>query len=218
MGTKIKDYIKNHKYVWLLAYWPIHGLWYAILQQTTMARAPYPIVSDIDYLIPFCEWMILPYVMWYLQLASTLLFVFWTNPKGAVRAAVLIMGGCFVAMLLCTAVPMYFDRTGMVMYQNDNLLTDLVKLLQGFDAPTTILPSMHVYVTWACHIVLCKEPWVAGKRLLKGASAFLSLTVTASTMLIKQHSAWDALSAGALLLIMYLVAYKLQHKSLMKLT
>lgn len=215
--TKIKEYFKKHKYVWLLSYWPVHGLWYLILQSVTMNRDPIAVVSKLDYLIPFCEWMIIPYVLWYIQLAGTLLYLVIKEPKSFVRASLFIMGGCFVCMLICTVFPMYFDRTGMPMYQNDNLLTTFVKALQGFDAPTTVLPSMHVYVSCACSISLCKVEPFRKNKLFVASSVLLSTVISASTVLIKQHSIIDVLTALLLVFVMYFVAYFPKYKRLMML-
>lgn len=215
--SKIKDFIKTHKYILLLLYWPFHGIWYLVLQDITMGRDPVAIVSSLDFIIPFCEWMIIPYVLWYPQLITTLLYTVIKNPKGFIRAAVMIMGGCLVCMVICTVFPMYFERQGMPMLQNDNMLTSAVKALQGFDPPTTVLPSMHVYVSLACHVVLCKDPWARRNRLLIGSSALLSVAISLSTVTIKQHSIIDVAAAVVLVGIMYFVAYTPKYERLMKL-
>ncbi len=204
--SKIKDYIKKNPFVLILAYWPIHGLWYLILQATTMQRSPIPIYHSLDSQIPFCEWFILPYVLWYPFIAAVSLYTMLKNKKAFVRLYSFMFGGMFICMLICTIVPMYFDRSSVLMYPNDNLLTDAVRLLQGFDNPTTILPSMHVYVSCGLHFALCYD-----KKLGKGiklASLALTVGICLATVFIKQHSVYDVAAALVLCVPMYVIAFK----------
>ena len=214
--SKLKNFIKNNPIVLLLAYWPIHGVWYFLLQQTTMARDPIAIVCAWDYNIPFCEWFVIPYAMWYVQLGLMGLYTFVKRPSKFLRLSLMVAGGAFVCMLICTAIPMYFDRSGMESFPRDNLLVDAVKLIRGIDPPTTVFPSMHVYVSLALHICLCKDEKLANHKLLKASSLVLSLLITASTVLIKQHSIIDVIAAIVLVPIMYCVAYVPKYSRLCK--
>ena len=214
MFGKIKDYIKQNKHSFILLYWPVHGIWYLILQAVTMGRDPFAIVTELDRQIPFNEWFVIPYALWYLQIAAVSLYLFLRNKEGFTRLYVYMFGGMFFCMLLCTVLPMYFDRTGVELYPRDNLLTEAVKLLQGFDAPTTILPSMHVYVTLGLHIAICKDSAGIESRLLRLASLTFSLSVCLATVFIKQHSVLDVAAAIPLCLVMYFVAYRPSYKRL----
>lgn len=212
MIQKLKDFIKHNRHVWILLYWPVHGAWYALLQAVTLKRDPVAIVCGLDKLIPFSEWFIIPYVLWYLQIAVISLYMFFRSKQGFTRLYIYMFGGMFICMLICTVFPMYFDRGGMVMYPRDNLLTDLVRFLQGFDMPTTVLPSMHVYVTLGLHFAVCKEKALASVPMLRTASLAFSLSVCLATVFIKQHSVLDVVAALPLCLIMYFVAYKPSYK------
>jgi len=75
---------------------------------------------------------------------------------------------------------------------------------------------MHVYVSVALHICLCKDEKLARYKLLKYSSLVLCLLISASTVLIKQHSIIDVFAAFALVPIMYCLAYVLKHQRLSK--
>ncbi len=214
--SKVKEYVKAHPQIWLLAYWPVHGLWYSLLQQTTMGRDPFPIVCGLDYKIPFCEWFVIPYILWYVQLGLLGIYTFFKRPSKFFRLSVMVAGGAFVCMLICTLIPMYFDRAGMEAFPRENLLVEAVKLIRGIDPPTTVLPSMHVYVSVALHICLCKDEKLARYKLLKYSSLALCLLISASTVLIKQHSIIDVFAAFALVPIMYCLAYVLKYPRVSK--
>ncbi len=214
---KLKEFIRRYPYALLFAYWPFYGIWYSVLQAITMERDPYPLVCGLDMEIPFCEWLIIPYVLWYLQLLGVGIYSFLYNPKGFIRLCLLVTGGTTFCLIVCTLFPMYFDRTGMVLYYNDNLLTDLVRFLQGFDPPTTVMPSMHVYVTLALHIGLCKDEYARKNKLLLACSLVYSLTVCLATVVTKQHSILDVGASVLLISVMYFVAYVPKYKRLMRL-
>lgn len=215
MLDKIKGFVKQNNHIWILLYWPIHGLWYMILQGVTMGRNPSAIAVELDRLIPFNEWFVIPYALWYLQIAVVTLYLFFKNKEGFTRLYIYMFGGMFICMLICTVFPMYFDRTGVQMYPRDNLLTEAVKLIQGFDPPTTILPSMHVYVTLGLHFAVCKDSAGKESRLLRFASLAFSLSVCLATVLIKQHSVLDVAAALPLCALMYFVAYKPSYKKIL---
>ncbi len=204
---KIKEFLKKNLFILIILYWIMHSAWYTVLQNTTMSRNPYPIYHKLDSIIPFCEWFILPYVMWYFVILAVSIYLLLRNKERFVRFYTYMFGGMLVCMIVCTVVPMYFDRSNIVMYQNDNILTDFVKLLQGMDEPTTILPSMHVYV--ACGLMFA----VAGDKKLgdilgKFAAVVFCIVICMATVFTKQHSVYDVLAAWILAVPMYYVAFK----------
>ena len=216
MKGKINSFLKSNKCLWILAYWPIHGLWYMLLQNTTMSRSPIAIASELDRVIPFNEWFVIPYALWYVQIAAVSVYLIVKNKEYFTRLYLYMFGGMLICMLICTVFPMYFDRTGLEMYPRDNLLTEGVKLLQGFDPPTTVLPSMHVYVTLGLHFAVCKACTGKENRLLRYASLAFSLSVCLATVFIKQHSVLDVAAALPLCIVMYLFAYKPAYKGLLQ--
>lgn len=214
MLEKIKSFIKNNRCVLILAYWPIHGIWYMILQNLTMSRSPVAISAELDKIVPFNEWFVIPYALWYVQIAVVSVYLLFKNKEYFTRLYVYMFGGMLVCMLICTLFPMYFDRAGVEMYPRDNLLTEAVKLLQGFDPPTTVLPSMHVYVTLGLHFAVCKVCAEKGELLVRLSSLAFSLSVCFATVFIKQHSVLDVAAAVPLCLVMYFAAYKPSYKKL----
>lgn len=214
---KLKDFIKTNKHAVILVYWLIHGVWYQILQGVTMGRNPAAISCGADRLIPFSEWFVMPYILWYVQIVAVTVYLLFRNKEIFTRLYIFLFCGMFVCMMICTFIPMYFDRTGIVMYPYDNLLTDCVRLVQGIDPPTTVLPSMHVYVTIGLHIALCKDKAFSENKLACAASAFFALAVCAATLFTKQHSLYDVLAALPLCAVMYLVAYIPKYKRIFKL-
>lgn len=213
---KIKAFIKNNRHIFVLLYWIIHSVWYEILQSVTMGRKPTAISCAADRLIPFSEWFVIPYALWYVQIIAVTLYLLLKNKRLFLRLYVYLFGGMFICMMICTLFPMYFDRTGIAMYPYDNLLTDAVKLIQGIDPPTTVLPSMHVYVTLGLHIALCRDEAFGKERLAVVASGFFTLCVCVATLFTKQHSLYDVLAALPLCAVMCALAYVPKYKKLFR--
>lgn len=212
----VKDFIKRNKHIWIMGYWFIHCTWYLVLQEITMDRNPYPIVCALDRAIPFCEWFILPYCAWFVGIVAVSLYLFFKNREGFIRLYIYLFTGMFVCMMICTLIPMYFDRTGMELYQRDNVLTDIVRFLQGFDEPTTVMPSMHVYVAVGLCIATLKDKVVSSAVLNRICAVTLCIGICVSIVFTKQHSVLDGLAALVLCVPVYFLAYKFKHKKLMK--
>lgn len=210
----IRDFVKENKHIWIMGYWIIHCSWYLILQEITMARDPYPIVCSLDKAIPFCEWFILPYCAWFVDIVAVSLYLFFKNREGFIRLYLYLFTGMFICMLICTVIPMYFDRTGMELYQRDNLLTDVVKLLQGFDEPTTVMPSMHVYVAVGLCVATLKDKSLGSSAVVKFCAVTLCVAICLSIVFTKQHSVLDGVAALALCLPIYFLAYKPKYSKL----
>ncbi len=217
MRVKIKDFVKSNRHALILLYWLIHGIWYRLLQAFTMGRDPFPVSCAADRLIPFCEWFVIPYVLWYAEIVAVTLYLLFNNKEVFTRLYIFLFGGMFVCMTLCTVFPMYFDRTGIALYPRDNLLTDIIKLIQGIDPPTTVLPSMHVYVAIGLHIALAKDKAFSECKGAVLASAFLAAAICAATVFTKQHSVCDVLAALPLCAVFYFAAYKPKYKRLFSL-
>lgn len=208
----LKAFINDNKHIWIMSYWLIHGLWYLILQQITMNRDPFPIVCSLDFAIPFSEWFILPYAFWFIDIITISLYLFFKNREGFVRLYAYLFTGMFICMLICTIIPMFFDRAGMTLYPRDNFLTDVVRFLQGFDNPTTIMPSMHVYVAIGLCVATFKDKVLRETIFIKAAAVILCVGICLSIVFTKQHSVLDGIAAIALSIPIYFLAYKPKFK------
>ena len=67
---------KPYRHVMLLLFWPVFALVFALLEQGSLVTRYYPVACHLDYLIPFCEYFIVPYLFWFLFVAGILLYGF----------------------------------------------------------------------------------------------------------------------------------------------
>lgn len=66
------------KEIWVLFYVPVYLLWFFALEQVTPEH-PFIVTNPLDRYIPFCEYFIVPYLLWFPYLiGGAFLFL----PKG----------------------------------------------------------------------------------------------------------------------------------------
>ncbi len=201
-------WINSHKYCYILLFWPIHTLFYEIFRIVTADMDVVMVYSTLDDKIPFCEWFIIPYCIWYFYIASVLFYTLYHSKREFLRAAFLIIG--------CTAIPMIFFlimpngieyamRPDFDALGRDNWAIDMVKTIYASDSPPrNVMPSMHVSVAWAIAMGYTRAESLKGKWLPKVCAWVLSLFITASVVFVKQHSILD-LYGGIILAVMVFI-------------
>ena len=88
----------------------------------------------------------------------------------------------------------------------DNVLTGLVHFLHRIDTPTNVCPSLHVYDSvGACiAVILTKDCF---NRAEKYAAVLLTVSISLSTLFLKQHSVIDVFWGLVMSAVMYFIVY-----------
>ena len=81
---------KQYRHLWLLAFWPLFGVFFKILEDA-FAGPYHPVHCALDDAIPFCEWFLLPYLFWFVFLAGSLAFAAICAPNTFRRTMAFIM-------------------------------------------------------------------------------------------------------------------------------
>jgi membrane-associated phospholipid phosphatase len=162
-------------------------------------------------MIPFYEYFIIPYLLWFLYLAVGILFFMFKSKKDYLRLVLFTFVGLFICVLICLIFPtaISFRPTS---FDRDNIFIKLVLFIYGTDTPTNVCPSMHCYAAIGINIAVFKSDYFKRKYLLKTLSAVLMLSICLSTVFIKQHSILDFFAAIGLSAIMYPLAYTIKWK------
>lgn len=163
----------------------------------------------IDDCIPFCEYFIIPYLLWFPFLAATLVyFIFFNKNKQEYYRYIknLCMG-----MTIFLAVSYLYPNGHQLrpdFFARDNLCVELVKKLYSTDTATNILPSIHVFNSLAAYMAISRCP-ALGRRIWVKRGAFLLVgAIILSTMFLKQHSVIDVALGAAMAGIGYLLFYQ----------
>lgn len=209
---KIVDFVKQRKYCLILLYWPFHSLWYEILRIAYPSDESVLIVeSALDRKIPFCEWFLIPYVIWYFCIAYVLIYPLFKDKREFWRANLLIDLCMILPMIFCTVVPNGIDtalRPDFATLGRENILTWGVQLIYAADSPPrNCMPSMHVSVAWAMFFAILQSKIMLKKPIYKALFGVFALLVSLATVFIKQHSILDVFVGFGVAVLVFIAVY-----------
>lgn len=169
---------------------------------------PHIIRMDLDDYIPFCEYFIVPYLLWFAYIAAVIFYFSFINEnKKEYWQLVLTLGtGMTLFIIISLIYPNGQDLRPVL--TGDSIFIKLVRHLYAIDTPTNIFPSIHVFNSAACCIaVFHHDKFRKHKGLLAGTAVLTALIILA-TVFLKQHTILDVIAAFALNLICYQLLYK----------
>ncbi len=196
---------KNYRHAWLALYFVIYTLWFFLDEK--LVTGPYTTIQSIlDQYIPFCEYFVIPYVLWYPYMAVVGLFLLFKEEYDFCR----FMWTMMIGLSLCLTVYLVFPNGQNLRpesFERNNFFTWLVGNLYAADSNLNVFPSMHVYGTIAPLAAILKTKALDGKRWIKGSALVLGVLICLSTVFIKQHSALDVIGGVVVFLPIYYLAY-----------
>lgn len=167
------------------------------------------IYCDLDSLIPFCEWFLIPYVFWYLLIVFSLgYFAFYdVDSFKKLQTYIIITQVCAMAIYIIYPSCQNLRPTEFL---KENFLTDCISFLYSFDTNTGVFPSLHCAYSLGIASV-----WLKAKRtspLWKGFIVFAVVLICLSTVFIKQHSVLDFFAALPVCLLAEILVFKVFYK------
>lgn len=209
----IKDF--RHYLAWdqlrhaipLLLYMLIYMVWWSHLEDKVTSQFSV-IHMSIDDHIPFCELFIIPYLMWFGYVSITVLFLFFKDheKKDYYKCLCFLFTGMTLFLIISTVMPNGHQLRPTVM-PRDNVFTRMIATLWRTDTPTNLWPSIHVYNSLGAYFAIKKSKCLGDHPFIRVSSLLLTISIILSTVLIKQHSMFDVLTAFALAGVMYVIVY-----------
>lgn len=189
----------------ILAYSAFYIRAFAWLEQRKVAE--YHIIEmKADHLIPFCEYFIIPYLLWFAYIAVTITIFTFLDRKDFIRLCLMLGIGMTVFLAISYVIPNMQPLRPHV-FPRDNIFTDMVKTLYATDTNTNVLPSIHVYNSIVAATAICKAKQLEKFHGLRIGSNILCILIVLSTMFLKQHSVYDVLTAIAMATALYWLVY-----------
>ncbi len=202
----MKKLILKYKQAWVFLYGLIYFPWFLYLEHTVTDRF-HVIYSPLDDLIPFCEYFIIPYILWFIYMAAGMVFFLFLRPKQELyKLASFLFIGMSICLFICTIYPNGHTMRPDIDFDK-NIFTRLVAFIYSADTNTNILPSIHVYGTIGVHIAVCKCETFKNYPAVKIISGVLAILICLSTVFLKQHSCLDGFAAIILAAVMYVLVY-----------
>ncbi|MCD8120205.1 MAG: phosphatase PAP2 family protein [Lachnospiraceae bacterium] len=201
---KIGSFLYKYRHAWTLLYLFIYMPWFVWLE--THVDRYHVIYSPIDDLIPFCEYFIVPYLLWFGYVAIVMAYLLFHSKEDFYRASAFLFIGMSIALLICTVWP-NGQNLRVDVDADKNVFCRLVARLYSTDTHTNVFPSIHVLNSIGIHIAVCRNKTLSSRKPVVAASGILMVLICMSTVFLKQHSVVDVAGGIALALVMYILVY-----------
>ena len=204
----LAQFIKKYKHgLIILVYAIVYLMFFGYLEHRPV-RGFHAIDTVFDDYIPFCEYFIVPYLLWFpYQVVTVLYFIFKNkNKKEYYQLVFNMMMGMTIFLIVSYVYPNVLHLRPLE-FPRENVFTDAVRCLYRTDTPTNVLPSIHVFNSLAIHMSLTNCEALRDKKAIRYGSLVLTLLIIMSTMFLKQHSVIDVCCGATLALFGYLFFY-----------
>lgn len=203
---KIKQFLKKNPHVLLALYLPIFLASFFLLENYVTADSDYWVsYMPLDDKIPFLEGFVLAYYLWYPLLVAVGVWLMVKDGPAFCRYMYVLMLGFSLSLLFCAVFPNGQDLRPEH-FAHDNLFTRMVALIYAADTNTNVMPSMHV-IGAAAAVFGVFDSETTKKWWLRALVVIVALLISASTVLIKQHSFLDIIVGAAVCIPLYFIVY-----------
>lgn len=205
----VKELINNNKYLLLLLYLPVYLIAFFIIDNLKVEH--YIIKCSLDALIPFNEWFIIPYSLWFLWFPGVAAFFLWhalkNNEQEAradfIKLCIVMFSSMSVSLIIYVIFPNGIDLREPI--EHENIAAYMVRLIRAADTPYGVCPSIHVATIVAEALVIRDSSLKVLSKKLKYFAYFITLLIMYSTMAVKQHSIVDVIAGTVLAAVIYFI-------------
>lgn len=200
----MKKYVSKYKhFLWLLLFIP-NQIFFITLEKKI--KPIHYMFSKIDNYIPFVKEFIIPYLFWYVYFIGAFIYLGFASRRDFVRLFAFIFGGMTISCIIYMLFPNGQNLRPVISESADPFLR-IIKNLYIIDTPTNVAPSMHVLNAVAVHAAVINHEPFKKKWWVKITSFICMISISASTVLIKQHSIEDVAWACVLSAVLYISIY-----------
>lgn len=208
--TKFIETMKRYKHAWVFLYALIYMPWFLFLEKNVTMN--YHVVQTaLDEEIPFIEYFIVPYMLWFVFIAATFLYFFFIDVQGFYKLAKISFAGMTIFLIICSVFPNGQDLRPVV-FERDNIFVDAVRMLYRTDTCTNVFPSLHVFNTLCACIAIHKSQALKKHKAVCIGAYVLGALIIMATMFLKQHSVLDVTGAFIMAYLLYQWVYAEETK------
>ena len=209
----MKEFLKKYNHAIAILYLPFYMFCFTGLERRN--KTDYFVVeSELDQFIPFCEWFVIPYFLWFAYIAVTFAYFFFADKQDFLRLCIFL----FTGMTICLAIYYIWPngqnlRPDLATLGRENIFTRILANLYSTDTHTNVCPSIHTFNSVGACIAIYKNRTLKNKKAIRIGALVLTISICLSTVCLKQHSILDVFWALVLAIPMYLLAYlpKFKH-------
>ena len=220
--TRLKDFLFKYKHAIIILYMPIYLFLFMTLEKRTNVHFT-EIHCKIDDYIPFCEIFIIPYLLWFLYVAVSLLYLFFQTKHldDFYRCCAVLLLGMTTSLIIYTVFPNAQTMRPKT-FDHSNIFTTIIDILYRTDTDTNVFPSIHVFNSVAIHFGISRSYYFRNVdntnivksdkirkaiKIIRLSSLILCILICISTLTLKQHSFLDLVGGCALFAFYYTIIY-----------
>ena len=203
---RIHEILKKYRHAWVFLYTFIYLPWYMYLERT-ITHGYHVLHTWVDDIIPFNEYFIIPYFIWFIYVASVLIFFFFKDVDEFYRFGLYLALGMSISLFICQIFPNGTDLRPVNLDPNKNIFTHLVAFIYKTDTNTNVFPSIHVFNSIATHVAILRSRFFYNNMKVKVISFIIMISICLSTLFLKQHSFLDVVGATILSYVIYQLIY-----------
>ena len=201
---QLRQWTEKNPLKYIAFYFLIYCTWFFLLENF---RHPVLYISSaLDYKIPFCQYFVIPYLLWFFFIGGTCAYFYKHSRRDLMNVCRYLFTGMTICLLIYTVVPTGLHLRGAV--TGTDICSRLVSMLYSTDTSTNVCPSIHVFNSIAVTVVILQSEFMKNKKVIKLGAVILSFLICLSTMFLKQHSVIDVFWGFALSLVLYPLSYR----------
>ena len=200
--SKLKEPRFSH--LMLLGGWIVYFALYFLTENLIPVTKCHEVHSRLDDLIPFNEYFVIIYCIWFALVFGYLLFYLLYDVERFRQLQ------CFIMVTQAVAMAVYIIWPSIQLlrpevFPRDNFFTRVLSFIYAFDTPTGVCPSLHVGYSLGILSVCLKDDHASAAW--KACVFVLTVLIAISTAFVKQHSVVDILAALPLGLLAEIVVF-----------
>lgn len=199
----------EYRHLWYLIFWPIYIVRYFILSSVNLQSRATLIHCALDDHIPFIEWFVLFYILWYVFIFGMHLWLAFFDKTTYRRYTIFLLISIAISTTTYIVYPSCHNLRPETM-ERTNICTQILKIIWSVDSPTNIFPSEHVIGALA--VMFAALHTDTFHKVTKTITVFLAIMISLSTVFVKQHSVLDIFASVLVCTIVYLICYKIPDK------
>lgn len=203
------EIIKKYRHFLIV---PIYFVLYMLVFKYVEGRSGiqiHIIHSALDTYIPFCEYFIIPYFLWFLYIAAAVVYFGLVRKNLQEYYRLIVTLG--IGMTLFLVISLVYPNGHTLRpyhFEHENIFVDMVRFLYRIDTPTNVLPSIHVFNSVAVAIAVADCEAFRNRIWVVCGSNVLAILIVCATVFLKQHTVIDVITA----LILNLACYRLVYR------
>ena len=200
----LRQLMKRHPEYWYFLFIPGYICCFFLMEHLVPADCDYWVsYCKLDDYIPFLEYFIVPYCLWYPFLFVAGMGLMLKDIPEMKRYVWFMIAGFGFSILFCILFPNGQDLRPLS-FDHENIFTRLLEGVYSADTNTNVLPSMHIIGCVAACIGVFRS---AALRRWRVPILIFAILISLSTVFVKQHSILDIFAGLAVCIPLWFIIY-----------